>query len=76
MQISEGFPVTFRGAPAQLHILRNDGYCWGRLVTASGEQFDVSPAEEDLDLYDYADGDAATVLETTGVIQPITGAPI
>jgi hypothetical protein len=29
---SKPFPFTFRGAPAELRVVRNDGYCWGEIV--------------------------------------------
>jgi hypothetical protein len=54
---TDAIPITFRGKLADLCVIRNDGYCWGRITTAAGEQFDVSPIEDE-DLYDSDDVDA------------------
>lgn len=55
MHISEVFPATFKGEPAQVRVVRSDGYCWGRLVTKT-EEFDISTSR---DYYDAPDEDAA-----------------
>lgn len=60
MHIGARIPITFRGAPAALHVIRNDGYCWGKVTTAGGEQFDVG---SDDDLYDEPDEVAEAILE-------------
>lgn len=55
--ISSGpFPFKYKGQPAQLYIMRNNGVCWGRMVLKTGEEFDVSTAR---DHYDSLDSDAA-----------------
>lgn len=51
------FHYTLLGRPVNLLILRNAGYCWGRLVFAGGENFDVGGTERDL--YDWDDASAA-----------------
>lgn len=56
MLISQAFPLTYDRKPAQMRVLRNDGYCWGRLITADGAQLDVATAR---DHYDDCDEDAA-----------------
>lgn len=53
--ISDGYEFTFKRKPARMHVIRNDGFCWGRLVTADDE-FDVSTRR---DFYDYDDETAA-----------------
>jgi hypothetical protein len=80
--ISEPFPFTFQGAPARLYVLRNDGFCWGRIVRDNapdgeeGAQLDVSTH---YDQYDKADEDAAECLmdaARNGHAEPIAGAPL
>jgi hypothetical protein len=56
MLISEGHEFSFRKQPATMTVLRNDGYCWGRIETADGQRFDVSTGK---DWYDYDDESAA-----------------
>lgn len=56
MIISDPVSFEFEGLPAVMRVLRNDGHCWGRIVTATGEQLDVSSRK---DFYDWFDGDAA-----------------
>jgi hypothetical protein len=60
LDFSEAFPVTYRGNPAQIRVLRRDGYCWGRLIFDDGLEYDIDTEE---DLYDWDDGDAADQLE-------------
>jgi hypothetical protein len=52
--------VTYRGEPAELSVMRNDGECWGRLVTARGAKFDVECAD---DQYDQDDSNALDAFE-------------
>lgn len=54
MLISESRAITFRGKRATLCVLRNNGYCWGR-ITCGREQYDV---ETEDDQYDEDDLDA------------------
>lgn len=66
MLISHHRTIDYHGAPAELMVVRNDGYCWGRIVTAAGQHLDVDPPTEDgaeVDLYDETDTDALDVLE-------------
>jgi hypothetical protein len=58
MLISKSLSVTHEGKPATLVVLRNDGFCWGRLQAASGD-LDVLP---DFDLYDETDDTALDIL--------------
>ena len=60
MICSEPFHYTLRGRPINLFILRTDGYCWGRIVLASGENFDVE--DIDSDMYDWDDAGAAELI--------------
>jgi hypothetical protein len=61
MLISHPRPIIFRGAPAELRVVRNNGSCWGTL-NAAGQRFDVVTPDDD-DLYDESDEDALDVLE-------------
>jgi hypothetical protein len=47
--------ITYQGQPAELSVIRNDGVCWGRLVTAQGAKYDV---ECPVDQYEEDDSDA------------------
>ena len=60
--ISDRVTIEYKGKPAQLCVIRSDGYCWGRLVTPDGQEFDVSPAGDD-DYYDLPDVDAREAFE-------------
>lgn len=60
MLTSDGINLTFEGQPATLRILRHDGCCWARIVTATGEALDVQPK---WDIYDYEDGEAFEFLK-------------
>lgn len=57
--ISAGYPFTFKRAPAVLHVIRNDGYCWGRIVQGL-QEYDVQLKRRDV--YDETDEDAARAL--------------
>lgn len=59
MLISHARDLTFRNEPAELYVLRSDGFCWGRLKTKTAD-FDVNPEE---DWYDYPDEDVLDFLE-------------
>lgn len=52
--------VTFRRAPAVLSVIRNNGSCWGRLITAQGVELDVVTRR---DWYDQGDEDALDAFE-------------
>ena len=59
MQLSAPITIQFRGHDAQLRVVRNEAFCWGR-ITARGEQlFDVNPPR---DLYDQPDDKALAAL--------------
>jgi hypothetical protein len=73
MIFSDAFPITFKGQPAQLRVVRNDGFCWGRLVLKSGEELDI---ETGRDQYERADEDAAVAFENAakrGNVEPAVG---
>lgn len=53
---SDAYDVRYKGKPAKLYVLRNEGECWGRLVTADAE-YDVVTKR---DQYDQPDDVAAT----------------
>lgn len=55
MFTSTPFSFTYQGAPAQMVVCRNDGYCWGQF-TVGGKKFDVVSAD---DAYAWTDSDAA-----------------
>ncbi|MCC6248470.1 MAG: hypothetical protein IT499_12040 [Rubrivivax sp.] len=52
---SDGRQITYKGRPALLFVLRNNGECWGRLVVG-GEELDVCTTR------DHYDDDDATAL--------------
>lgn len=52
--------TQYRGQPAQISVVRNDGNCWGRLVLADGTQLDVVP---DDDVYDETDEACAALFD-------------
>lgn len=55
MLISHVRLIDYVGQPpksAQLMVLRNDGFCWGRIVLADGTNLDVDSAS---DYYEYDD---------------------
>lgn len=56
MMISHAVPFTYKGQDAQMRVLRNNGYCWGRMVLADGTEVDVST---NTDHYDDTDTEAA-----------------
>lgn len=60
--------TTYRGQPAQISVLRNNGYCWGQLVTKSLGQFTI---DLDRDLYDC--GDAEVAEELDAIVQQAQG---
>jgi hypothetical protein len=55
MIASPGYTFEWHGKAATLYVLRNDGYCWGRLVDHTGKEFDVLG---EADLYDCEDSEA------------------
>ena len=55
MLISGGRKIRFRGKRAVLIVLRNNGYCWGRVECPDGRRFDI---DADEDHYDDEDDDA------------------
>jgi hypothetical protein len=42
MIISQPFEFVLAQQPARLYVLRNDGYCWARVVDSLGIQWDVT----------------------------------
>lgn len=58
MHISHTAEIEYRGQPAWLRVLRNDGFAWGRLIVGS-DQLDITVDE---DLYALDDSDAMGVL--------------
>lgn len=52
--------IRYRKQPASLSVMRNDGYCWGRLITAGGEKLDVFTRR---DHYEENDTDALEAFE-------------
>lgn len=69
MIFSDAFPITFNGKPAQIRVIRNDGFCWGRLITKRSER-DVYTKR---DYYEQEDLVAAQAFERAakrGNIEP------
>lgn len=60
MIFSDAFPVKIKGRSAQIRVVRNDAFCWGRIVYSDGAEFDI---ETRRDYYDHADEDAAFAFE-------------
>ena len=58
MLISAPHAVRYKRRPAVLYVLRNNGYCWARLVTGKTAEYDVFTRR---DLYDEPDDYAAEV---------------
>jgi hypothetical protein len=60
MLMTDAFNITYKGEPAKLYVMRNDGYCWGRVVTKDGEELDAITRK---DYYDQEDEVAAVAFE-------------
>jgi hypothetical protein len=76
MNISEATAFTYKGKSAEMYVLRNNGYCWGRVITSRGLQLDVSTRR---DHYDREDGDAANAFirkAKRGGVEPMAGSPL
>jgi hypothetical protein len=58
--ISFGLNTTYKRQPAQIYVIRNDGFCWGRLVLKDGTNFDISTSR---DYYEHDDVSAAEAFE-------------
>ena len=57
MIASESFPFVFRRKPATLTVMRNNGYCWGRIdAPHQSKPLDVITAR---DWYEFPDEEAA-----------------
>lgn len=58
---SHARPLTYQGRPAQLSVIRSNGYCWGRIRFPDGSHpKDVVTTD---DLYERTDEDALDELE-------------
>lgn len=55
MFYSESREFKFKGKPATMTVMRNNGHCWGRIVTQDGAEFDVTTRK---DWYEECDDDA------------------
>lgn len=53
MIASDPVAFTFQGFDAYIYVIRNDGYCWGRIVRVDGAKFDVMHIRKDM--YDEED---------------------
>jgi len=77
MLISAAIKIKHEGQDAQVSVLRNNGYCWGRLVLADGREFDIEP---DDDFYgeddDYVLGELQQLAANAGNLCLCAGAPI
>lgn len=49
--ISAPYPFTYKRQPAEMHVIKNDGFCWGIFVLKDGTNLEVSTAR------DYYDSD-------------------
>ncbi|MFO1285652.1 MAG: hypothetical protein U1F25_10875 [Rubrivivax sp.] len=73
MLISACREITFRGQRALLFVLRNNSECWGRLVVAGKDEFDVVTAR---DYYERSDDAVLGAFERAakrGRIEPAVG---
>lgn len=75
MIFSEAFPFTYKGRPAQLRVIRNNGFCWGRIVCKRGGELDVWTRS---DQYERTDEAAAAFIRAAkrGSVEPAVGSPI
>jgi hypothetical protein len=82
MLISEPRALTWALQPAQLTILRSDGYAWARLVLHDETELDVDHGDDDDDdLYGLPDVNALDMVEEdlrngTAKVEPAAGRPI
>jgi hypothetical protein len=53
---SDPFSFRLHNKPAVVYVVRNNGECWGRIVTEGGTEYDVSTRK---DWYDQEDLSAA-----------------
>jgi len=58
MILSDPFPFALKGKPAQLRVVRSNGYCWGE-IRCGTERHAVNSR---IDLYERTDEQAAQVL--------------
>lgn len=58
--VSDARTIKFRGKSARLSVIRNNGFCWGEIVTSSGESLDVHTRA---DHYDSDDDEALDAFE-------------
>lgn len=80
MLISHARLIDYIGQPpksAQLYVMRNDGFCWGRIVLADGTNLDVDSVA---DYYWSADEHALDMFEELSTIprhvSPAEGWPL
>lgn len=61
MIFSDMYRITFKGKPARLWVMRNNAYCWGRIVVKGQKrELDVVPRR---DCYNDDDDSAAATME-------------
>jgi hypothetical protein len=65
--ISHPYEFTWRGHPARLYLLRNNGDAWGRIVDVCGANWDVNL---DGDVYDMSDTDALELVAELAIEHP------
>lgn len=67
MTLSDPFPFTYQGRPAEMRVCRNNGYCWGQ-ISCGGTVFEI---ETRVDHYERTDEDAAQAfIRTAQRIRP------
>lgn len=54
--------VTYEGQPAELRVLRNNGYCWG-VVYAPGTWDQLCHVDLEQDMYEDQDDEALDAME-------------
>ena len=62
---SQAYPFRLMGEPAELRVVRNQGYCWGEVNTSSDAKdlkIKDMQVESRRDLYGKDDDEAAEVL--------------
>jgi hypothetical protein len=57
---SDPIPVTIKGRAAQMRVIRNSGFCWGRIIYPDNMEADVHPQR---DFYNWTDEEAVRAME-------------
>jgi hypothetical protein len=72
MIFSPPYPFEFRKQPAQMYVVRNDGFCWGRIVLKDGTNYDVATQRDHYERIDEEAAEAFMNKARRGVEEPIS----